>query len=94
MARYNSHPPIFGALTRKVDPYGAVAQLARKLAVKEPNNPAKLDRLNDEIDFLLGRGEYRHRTTVWLDELFYEAVTDEIITPPEDLYGSPEGANE
>lgn len=82
MASYTrtmSHPPIFGALTRKADPYGAVAILARKLAVTEPNDQAKLDKLNDEFDFQLRRGKY------------HEPEYSPWDIEPEDLWGAPEG---
>ena len=81
MASYSrtmSHPPIFGALTRKVNPYGAVAILARQIAHSEPIDP----KLNDEIDQLLRRGKYREPDySPWQID-------------PEDLWGSPEGYNE
>ena len=85
MASYSrtmSHPPIFGALTRKINSYGAVAVLARKLAVTQPNDQAKLDKLNAKIDQLLKRGKYREPDySPWQID-------------PEDLWGSPEGYNE
>lgn len=78
-ARRMSHPPIFGDLTLKADPYGPVAQLARRLAVTQPNDPGKRDKLKDEIDRLLKAGKYR------------EPDYNPWAVEPEDVWGAPEG---
>ena len=109
MASYSrtmNHPPIFGALTRKVNPYGAVAILARKLAVTEPNDQAKLDKLNNMIDLALEKHRPWHinedmppEVGISWDEglVLHEGDTEWHpwnAPSPEDLWGSPEGANE
>lgn len=53
MASYTArktHPPIFRKLARKANPYGAVAQLARKLAVQEPLPKGYLDQIDLKLE--------------------------------------------
>lgn len=86
-ARRKAHPPIFAAVARKANPYGAVAGLSRAIAHKEAQADKKLQ---DELNRLLRVG--KHREPDYSERWKY--AEDPWETDPADRWGSPEGYNE